>query len=80
MFSHKIRVILWKFQVFSIIQILREINFSYSDNPKSAILDMIDTKCEIFIKIEIQSLKNCKHSRFFTSRIPKIDFTLSEIS
>ena len=62
---------MWKFQDFSATQILCEINFGHVVAPKTAILiiradlnfeflgrfDIF--KCDIFLKIKIQSLQNC---------------------
>ena len=62
---------MWKSQNFSVTHILREINFGCCEAKKTAILtiraalnfEFLATfdisKCEIFPKIKIESLKNC---------------------
>ena len=74
----------WKFQKFSITQILREINFRDSRSAKSTILTHLEAlnfdfyaflhflKAEIYQTNTIQSPKN---DNFSTSRFSKIDFT-----
>ena len=73
----------WRFQDFSITQILGEINFWESRIAKLAHfchLNFVNLvyfslqKVQIFIKIKIQSLWVCQNGRFCTSGIPKIDF------
>ena len=78
---------MWKFQDFSITQILREINFWDSQSAKSAILTHLEApdfdffgflqflKDEIYQNNKIPSLKKRKNGRFTTSRLSKIEFT-----
>jgi len=77
----------WKFQNFSITQILREINFMDSRSAKSAILTNSEAlnfdfyeffhfmKAEIYQINKIQNLKNGKNGSFRMSRLSKINFT-----
>ena len=77
----------WKFQDFSVTQVLREINFGEPRSIKTAIyavlgalnfVDLVDfslQKMKKFIKIKVRSLKVCQNGRFSTSRIPKGNFT-----
>ena len=76
----------WKFHDFSVIQILREINFGDSRSAKSAILKLSEalnlTFYEFlpFLKTENQikkfrALEIAKNGSFRTSRFSKIDFT-----
>ena len=72
----------WKFQDFSVTQILREINFGQCKSSKTAVFAFFGTlnfvtlenfsllKVQKFIKIKI-----CKNDRFCTSRILNFDFT-----
>ena len=78
---------MWKFQDFSITQILREINFEESGSVKSAILTHLEAvnfdfyeflhflMAEIYPINKIQSPKNGKHGSLRTSKFAKIDFT-----
>ena len=67
---------LWKFQDFSVAQILREINFGESRSSKTAILINFSLqKVHKIIKIKNQNLYICLNGRICISRIPKIDFT-----
>ena len=87
LFFHTVFCTMWKFQDFSITQILREINFGDSGSVKSAILTHVEAlnfdsheflhflKTEIYQIKEIQSPKNCKTSSFRTFAFSKIDFT-----
>ena len=78
---------MWKFQDFSVIQILREINFGESRSYQTAVfalfwipnfdfhefLHFLDA--EIYQINIIQSPTNGKNSSFTTSTLSKIDFT-----
>ena len=67
---------LWKFQDISATQNLRDINCCHFEAPKIVILTILAAlnfefleifdifKREIFLKIKIQSLENCKNGRF----------------
>ena len=78
---------MWKFQKFSIIKILREINFRDFRSENFAILPHVEAlnfdfyeflhflKAEIYQMTNINSLWNGKNGSFCTSRIHKIDFT-----
>ena len=78
---------MWKFQDFSITQILREINFWDSQSAKSTIFTHLEApdfdffgflqflKDEIYQNNKIPSLKKRKNGRFTTSRFSKIEFT-----
>ena len=71
---------MWKFQDIYPTHILREINFGHFEAQKTAILTIwaglnfeflgtFDTfKCDIFLKIKIQSFQKCKYAIFW----PKI--------
>ena len=77
----------WKFHDFSIIQILREINFEDSCSAKLAILTHFEAlnfdyyeflhflKAEIYQMNKIHSPQNGKNGGFCTSKMLKIDFT-----
>ena len=82
-----LRSTVWKFQDFSVTQILREINFWDSKNAKLAILTHLEAlnfdfqeflhflKAVIYQIDKIQSPKNGKNCSFSTSNFSKIDFT-----
>ena len=77
----------WNFHDFSIIQILREINFRKSRGAKSAILTLLETlkfdlckflpfvKAENDQKSKFRVSKIAKNGIFRTSQVSKIDFT-----
>ena len=73
----------WKFNDFSIIQTLREINFGDSTNANYAILTHLQEfdeflqflKAIIYQNNKIQNLKNGTKSSCRISRFSKIDFT-----
>ena len=77
---------MWKFQDFSITDILRVINFKDSRSAKSAILTHLEPlnynlyeflhflKPEIYLLNKIQSSQNGKNGIFCTFRIPKFQW------
>ena len=77
----------WKFQEFSVTQILREINFGDFRSANSAVLTDLEAlnfsfctflhfpKTEIHQMNKIQSIKIGKKGSFRTFRLSKIDFT-----
>ena len=78
---------MWKFQDFSVIPYLCEINFEDTCNAKSAIFTHLEAlnydfyeylhflKAEIDQKIELKVSKMVRNGSFGTSRIHEIDFT-----
>ena len=78
---------MWKYDVFSITQILREINFVDSRIVKSAILTHLQAlnfdyqeflhflKAEVYQINKHLSPENCINGSFTASRFSKIDFT-----
>ena len=82
-----IRTIVWRFQDFPAIQILREIRFGNFRVSKTAILTFLEAqnldvleifctfKCGIFIKIKFQCFQNCQKFIFDTHESSKFDFT-----
>ena len=78
---------MWKFQDFSAIQILREINFGHFEASKTAILtvwaapnfwclDIFDIfNCEIFQKSKYEAFKIVKTAIFDILKSAEIDFT-----
>ena len=71
MFLKRVKGTVWKFQDFTITQILREINFGGCRSSKTAVLAILGAlkminlvnfsilKMQKFIKIKIQSLQMC---------------------
>ena len=78
---------MWKFQNFSIIHILREINVAVGRSSKTAIFAILGalnfvnlvafqpSKMQKLIKFKTQRLEICKNGRFLDSRLANFDFT-----
>ena len=88
-FAKTLNFPVWKFQDFSITQILREINFGDFRTTKSSILTYFEAmnfdfyaflhflKAEIYKinKIQSRASKIAKNGSFRTCRFSKVDFT-----
>ena len=77
---------MWQFQNFSVTNILPEIDSGHFEATKTAVLTiwvaliceflkiMDIFKCEIFPKIKIQNLQNCKNNTFWPLEISQALF------
>ena len=63
----------WKFQYFSITQILREINFGESSNSNSAIFAILGVLNFVYlVDFSLQKVKNSMNLKFRASEFVKI--------